>query len=563
VQGPLRSAQESTPEATQKELWLLAGNPARAGFSYALALVFFALGLMSKPMLVTLPFVLLLVDFWPLGRLRPDQWSAEAVGEENNRSVSAENSGTQSFKWVLVEKIPFLIMAIVSCIITFLVQRKGGAVATSLSLGERIANALVSYERYIGKMLWPAKLSVLYPHPGHWPLPRVLVGAALVAGLSILAISRARRQPYFLFGWLWFLGTLVPVIGLVQVGVQSMADRYTYIPMIGLFVAMAWGLFERVQNREGRVPFLVATAALSLGVCAMVTWRQIGFWQNSGSLFRHAVEVTDKNYLAYNNLAYFLSAEGKTAEAMENYEKSLEINPDYPDALNNMGYALAGQKRFVEAIPYYERALRFQPTQAEVHNNLGNAFSELGRSEEAMAEYEKALKLNPENADAHNNVGIALAMQGKMDQAIAHFHSAIQFKTNYASAHGHLGNALALQHKLDEAIQQYNVCLRLNPKDAQAFNNLGNALAEQGKLDEARQSYECALQLNTNNPEAYSNLGVVLGRLGRQPEAHYNMALGLALQGKRDEAMAHLKEALRLKPDYPEAQRQLESLSGP
>ena len=530
---------------TKPQVVSLSVNPDRALVAYVLALLLFALGLMSKPMLVTLPFVLLLLDCWPLRRLALPEWK----------------QSSESPYWLLLEKVPFFVLALVSSVVTFIVQRKGGAVSTSLSLGERIGNALVSYERYIAKMLWPAKLAVLYPHPGQWPFARVLAATALVVGLSLLVVSRVRRQPYLLVGWLWFIGMLVPVIGLVQVGVQSMADRYSYIPLIGLFIAISWGFCDQVQGWDGRVPFLATTALLSLGACAMLTWRQVGFWRTSLTLFERAVEVTENNYLAYNNIGYFLSAKGKTAEALENYQKSLNINSNYPDALNNMGYALAGQKRFAEAIPYYETALRIQPNQADVHDNLGNALSELGRTQEAMAEYETALKLNPEHADAHNNIGIALAMQGKLEEAIAHFHSAIQFKANYASAHGHLGNALALQHKLDEAIEQYRECLRLNPKDAQAYNNLGNALAEHGKLDEARQSYERALQLNSNNPEAYSNLGIVLARLGQQAEAHYNMALGLALQGKRDEALAHLKEALRLKPDYSEAKRQLESLS--
>jgi tetratricopeptide (TPR) repeat protein len=532
---------------TKPQVVSLSVNPDRAVVAYILGILFFALGLMSKPMLVTVPFVLLLLDFWPLRRVTFPEWK----------------ESSESPDWLLLEKVPFFGLALASSVITFIVQRKGGAVSTSVSLGERIANALVSYERYIGKMFLPVNLSVLYPHPHPhpWPLVYVFAATAILVGLSMLAVSRARRQPYLLFGWLWFIGMLVPVIGLVQVGIQSMADRYTYIPIIGLFIAITWGLYEFVGNLEDRVPFLWVTALLSLGVCAMLTWRQVSFWHNSVTLFDHATKVTENNYLAYNNLGFALSAEGKTNEAMENYEKSLEINPDYPDALNNVGYALAGQKRFAEAIPHYEKALRFQPNQADVHDNLGNALSELGRTQEAMVEYEKALQLNPEHADAHNNIGIVLAQQGKLDEGIAHFHSAIQFKANYASAHGHLGNALALQHKLNEAIKQYEKCLELNTNDAQAYNNLGNALAEQGNLEESMRKYQRALVLNANNPEAYGNLGIVLARLGQQAEAHYNMALGLALQGKRDEAIAHLKEALRLKPDYPEAKQQLERLS--
>lgn len=544
--GPKRSKSNSSEVQTQRSenAVLLPGS---ARLFYGLALLAFAFGLMSKPMLVTVPFLLLLLDFWPLRRLMlplPADWRAVV-------------------RRLVIEKAPFLALAMASSVITFIVQRKGGAVSFSLSLGGRIANAVVSYQRYIGKMLWPAKLSVLYPHPGYWPLAHVLAATALLLGVSLLVVWGARKQPYLVLGWLWFLGMLVPVIGLIQVGVQSMADRYTYIPLIGLLIAVTWGICELVQTWEGRVPLLLVSSLFTLSACAYLTDRQIRFWHSSETLFQHAVEVTDRNYLAYNNLGFYQSGEGKTAEAMTNYLKSLEINPNYEDALNNVGYALAAQKKYTEAIPYYEAALRIRPNQAEVHNNLGNALSELGKTQEAMAQYQIALQQDPEHADAHNNMGIALAMQGKLDEAIEQFRAALRFKPNYASAHGHLGNALALQHKLDPAVEQYRECLRLNPKDAQAHNNLGNALAEQGKLAEAVQSYREALQLNSDNPEAYVNLGVVLGRLGNQAEAHYNMGLGFALQGKRDEAIAHFREALRLKPDYAEAARQLENLSVP
>ena len=496
---------------------------------YLAALGLFALGLMSKPMLVTLPFVLLLLDYWPLQRFE----------------LSTLNPQPSTLFHLVVEKAPFFLLAAASSVITFIVQRKGGAVSTSLTVGARIANALVSYIRYIGKTFWPVDLSILYPHPGRWPAWQVIASAALLLAIFAAVLVLARRRPYLAVGWLWFCGTLVPAIGLVQVGIQSMADRYTYLPLIGLFIMLVWGANELIPERPWRRPALAIGGLSLLAASALLTQRQVQFWRDSEALFGHAVQVTRDNYLAYNNLGFYQSGMGRTAEAMKNYRHALEINPAYEDALNNLGYALAGQKKFAEAIPYYEAALRVRPNHAEVHNNLGNALSELGRIDEAIQHYLIVLAQKPDHADAHNNLGIALAMKGKLDEAIPHFQAAIRSKPSYASAHSNLGNALAAQHKLDSAIREYKEALQLKPNDAQAQNNLGNALAEQGNVEEAIGHYREALRLNTDNPEA-----------------HFNLALALLHQNKREEAVAHLTEALRLKPDYTEARTQLNSLLG-
>ncbi len=501
---------------------------------YILSLLFFALGLMSKPMLVTTPFVLLLIDYWPLRR--PGASSLESQPVTGLRLV--------------LEKVPFFALSVVSSGVTFVVQRKGGAVSTALTFGERIANALVSYARYLRKMFWPDDLAVLYPHPGHWPLWQVLACAGLLLVVCVVVVVLGRRRPYLIMGWLWFLGTMVPVIGLVQVGIQSMADRYTYVPLIGLFIVVAWGINDLVAERlppAWRAGVFAIGAAVALVGCGWVTARQIEFWKNSESLFQRTVQVTRNNYLAHNNLGFYFSGKGRIAEAMEQYHLALKINPAYEDALNNLGYALAGQRKFAEAIPLYEAALRIRPKHAEVHNNLGNALSETGKIDEAIQHYLIALQQNPEHADAHNNLGIALAMKGKLDEAISHFHAAIRYKPNYASAHSNLGNALAVQHKLDEAIKEFQESLRLKPDEAQAHNNLGNALVEQGRVEEAIGHYREALRLNPDN----------------NPEAHYNLGLALARKGKREEALTHFTEALRLKPEYDDAKHQIELLAAP
>jgi tetratricopeptide (TPR) repeat protein len=536
----------------------------RASLHYMLALFFFALGLMSKPMLVTVPFLLLLLDWWPLERFD-----------------LKDSSLAKKLLSLFGEKIPFLILSLASSIVTFEVQKHGGAVSTVLSPAARLANALVSYARYLGKCFWPPRLSVLYPHPGNWPVWEVAGSAVLLLAISAGVACFVRRRPYLAVGWLWFLGGLVPVIGVVQVGIQSMADRYTYVPLIGIFIMVVWGLAEfatpsssssfsssssnpRVaQARKSRQPgdaqpaairawrpqtiALAGAAAVALAACVLLTLRQVRYWRNSETLFLRAVEVSPNNYLAYNNIGFYLSKlPDRSAEAIDYYRKSLAINPAYEDALNNLGYALAAQKHYTDAIGWYRKALQVRPGHVEVNNNLGNALSEIGQIDEAIQRYRFVLQRQSDHADAHNNLGIALAMQGKLDEAIPHFRDAIRFKPNYASAHSNLGNALAAQHKLDEAIREYQESLRLSPEDPQAHNNLGNALAEQGRLNEAIPHYNEALRLNANNPEAHFNLGIALAR-----------------QGQRDAALAHYTEALRLKPDYAEARRQIEALSTP
>jgi tetratricopeptide (TPR) repeat protein len=564
---------------------------------YFLALLFFALGLMSKPMLVTLPFVLVLLDYWPLRRFQ----------------LATFNLQRSTLLRLILEKIPFLALSVASCVITFLVQRKGGAVSTTISFGARAANAVVSYVHYVLDMFWPNHLSVLYPHPGTWPALQVVASAIFLLLVTVAVVSSvfnvwspgfSRRDsqisrvsemiaeaksrppvspaeagtpypghPYLLVGWFWFLGMLVPAIGFIQVGIQCRADRYTYLPLIGLFIMIPWGaadllahfseeetdessssLSPRVRGNEtlasprlseASLVFVNGLCLFAFTACAVVTSRQISYWRNSETLFRRAVQVTQKNYLAYNNLGFYLSNRGEVAEAMENYRKSLEINPNYEDAHNNLGYAYAGQKKYPEAIAEYEAALRIRPNHPEVHNNLGNAFGDLGRADEAIAHYRITLQQKPDHADAHNNLGVALAMKGQFDEAIEHFHAAMRYKPNDASAHSNLGNTYGMQGNFDLAIPEYTKAIRLNPKDSQAQNNLAITLFKQGKVDEAISHYRAALELKPNDPQIHYNLGIALLQLG-----------------KHKEALGHFSEAVRLKPDYAEAQTQLRALGG-
>jgi Flp pilus assembly protein TadD len=558
-------------------LWAYLGYVKRPkGKRYLLIVLPFALGLMAKPMLVTLPFVLLLLDYWPLERIWPGQSGVGHPGE-NHPSLVAEKVRTKVFR-LLVEKSPLFALAAVSSLVTFVVQQGGKAVGTleNFPFNLRMANALLSYVNYIIKMIWPQNLAVFYPHPGQ-SLP---MWQAALAGLLLLVISFAvirvgRRYPYLLVGWLWYLGTLIPVIGLVQVGGQAMADRYTYVPLIGLFIMVAWGAPDLVRSwRYGK--FSLALAGVSLLVALMVCASlQVKHWKNSLTLFEHALRVTENNYLAHlnfgaaladqgnleeaithyrrslqiapnyakahNNLGLALAQQGKNHEATAHYLTALQLNPDYASAHNNLGVVLTRTGEFDQAIAHYYQALNLQPLWGEVYNNLGNAFLTQGKFDQAIFYYSETLRLNPGFGDGHNNLAIALTNRGRFQEALEHYYAALKLKPNSAETHNNLAVALLNLGKVQAATAHYRKAIDLSPNYSEAHNNLGNLLLEQNKLAEAVSSFHKALEIRPDYPEAHNNLGVALAR-----------------QGRLEEATAHFGEALRLKPDYEQARTNLE-----
>ena len=452
---------------------------ARPGFyRYLLILLFFALGLMAKPMLVTLPFVLLLLDYWPLRRIKSFQLT------RSDRAVTTRpselNSQTLRLIW---EKIPFFLLATASSTVTFLVQARGGAVASLevFPFETRLANALVSYVRYLGKMFWPQDLAVFYPHPGQsLPMWQAAGAGLLLLVISITVVRLGRRYPYLPVGWLWYIGTLVPVIGLVQVGAQAMADRYTYVPLIGLFLMIAWGVADLLGSWRYGKPALAVAAPLLLSALMVCATFQVSYWKNSLTLFEHTLRVTSHNSQVHNNLGNVLTQKGKLQEAISHYTKALEISPNYAEAHINLGVALTRQGRLKEAIKHYSAALQLKSNSAELHNNLGVALFELGDIPGAIKNYLAAVQLKPDYAEAHNNLGNGLAKLGKLSEAEIHYAKALKLRADYPEAHNNLGVALARQGRLREAIAHFREAVRLAPNFAQARTNLELALQEAG-----------------------------------------------------------------------------------
>ena len=367
----------------------------------------------------------------------------------------------------MLEKIPFFLLSAASCVVTYIAQQKGGAVTalTRISLSQRLDNAFVSYARYLGKTFWPVNLAVLYPLPVHWNTLWVILSLLLVIGFSVAAVWLGRKLPFVPVGWFWFVGTLVPVIGLVQVGIQSMADRYTYVPLIGVFTILVWGLGAVCASRRAPKPWIIFLAMTLFVACAFRTRDQLHYWQNDETLFRHTLAVTKNNYLAYNNLGTWLSKKGQIAEAMDCFHKSLKIKPDDSDVLYNLGNAFARLGNWDEAINNYKRALQIIPNQPDILDNLGFAFAARKQFADAIACFEAALKLDPDSADAHNNLATVLFIQKRFDEAIRHYREALLITPDNPQIYSNLGDALVKQGQTAEAVRCYQEALRLNPDD--------------------------------------------------------------------------------------------------
>ncbi|MEJ2430175.1 MAG: tetratricopeptide repeat protein [Deltaproteobacteria bacterium] len=412
---------------------------------YLLILVPLVFGLLAKPMLVTLPFVLLLLDYWPLGRFQVGQSpDGPEVTVQGSIKSGQPMSSVLSLVW---EKIPLFALVAVSSVVTFLAEKSGGALAHSESwpISIRIANGLLSYVKYMGKMIWPHNLAIFYPHPGHsLPMWKAAGAGFLLLCISILVVRGARRYPYLLVGWLWYIGTLVPVIGFVQVGSQAMADRFTYIPLIGLFIIIGWGVPEIVPRWPHRNLSLATLSTTVLLFLTVLTWKQVQYWQNGISLFEHTLEVTSNNWLCNYNLGTALDKQGRTDDAIKHYQEALRIKPDYAEAHNNLGIALDKQGRIDDAIKHYQETLRIEPDNGEAHNNLGIDLDRKGRIDDAIKHYQETLRIEPDNAEAHNNLGIDLARKGNIDAAVKHFQKALQINPNFSYAKANLRKALLL-----------------------------------------------------------------------------------------------------------------------
>jgi protein O-mannosyl-transferase len=477
---------------------------------YCLVFLFFSLGLMTKPMLVTLPFVLLLLDYWPLARLNFDH---------NTYDLSISEKYPSKYSLVL-EKIPLFLISVAISIVTFIAQKSSGAMnfTENLTFALRLSNAMVSYLEYLEKMFWPHKLSIFYPHP----VTALSLWQGIFCGLSLLAITiisirLIRRAPYFIVGWFWFLGTMVPVSGIVQVGGQSMADRYAYIPIIGIFIIIAWGVPELISKWRHKEKVLPISAGIIVFIFMILTWKQVSYWKNSITIFNHSIRVTDNKYpgfaLVYNNLGLSQLANNNNDDAIFNFKRAIMLNPKFPAAYSNLGNVMVSEGMYDEAISLYITSIKIKPDYADAYNNLGNALHAKGKYEQAILVFNNAIKIKSDFYQAYNNLGNALLAERMYEEAISMYKFSIKLNPDYSEAHYNLGNALSAITMNVEAVSHYKAAIKINPEHALAYNNLGVSLLEQNMDEEAINYFQAATRIRPGFLEAQKNLEIVLFRL--------------------------------------------------
>jgi tetratricopeptide (TPR) repeat protein len=485
----------------------------RSVFLYCLTLLAFALGLLCKPMLVTLPFVLLLVDFWPLGRV----------------------SGVRAGAIAIAGKIPFFILSIASCIVTYRVQEAGGAFV-SIGFASRVVNSVVSVARYLEKFFWPFGLAVGYPYPDHWPAVTVAISAAVVGVISLVALVQWRRRSWILVGWLWCLGMWVPVIGLVKVGLQGMADRYTYLPLLGVELALLWTLRQFVSDVNKRPAAVIALLVL-LG-CAARTWNQISIWSSPDTLYRHALDVTTDNYLAECYYASSLMNEGNLDDARVHLLRALQIKPDYDDARFKLGFILEQIGHLDEAAAQYRLVLAHDPGDGRANFHMAEMLVWRHKPTEAIPLLELALRANPEAANAWDTEGVADTALGRYESAAECFKHALSIKPENEGMHFHEAEALRRLGRSADAVAEYQAALKLNPQDAGAFFGLGAALEDLGQEEAAIRCYQRAVEIRPDFADAQYNLGVVLLNANRPDLARGHFVA--AVQARNDDELAYV-----------------------
>jgi protein O-mannosyl-transferase len=499
--------------------------------AYVLAILLFAIGLLAKPMLVTLPLVLVLLDYWPLNRFNLEP--RNLLGADNRRAVLRS----------LLDKVPFAILAALSATITVRAQQTAMPAWELMDWPMRITNTALSYWRYVISMVWPFGLAPFYPHPHEAFWGRAIVCYALLIAATVLAIYYGTRErKYLLVGWLWYLGTLVPVIGMVQVGDQSHADRYTYVPLIGLLVMIAWFLGDACRKKAELVRPAATITLIVIAALAAVSFRQVGFWKDDITLFSRTVRVTENNYVMLTNLGVAYSTKDDLDRAADSFSKSLAIRPNEAYTHHGLGVVLLKKKDFLGAIECFKRAIELKPEFKEAYMHSAKAYLTIGKPAEAVTYAQKVVELDPEWPDAHVQLAASLCEAGQIDKAEEECRVALKLNPRLAMAHFTLAGVYVKRGDFEHAAEQYRQSISIEP-DFSAWNNLGNTLLHLNNLKEAEASYRESIRLNPLRADAF-----------------FNMGIALAGQDRKAEAIAAVKQALVLSPQNPEIQKYLTTL---
>ncbi len=477
-------------------------------WTYVATFISIALGLMVKPMLVTLPFVFILLDAWPLGRLQVAQTDETPFWKVFFNLFRPSQS---SLYVLLIEKIPFFLLVIMSSVMTFIAQRDGGAVASlqHLPLFERFGNAIISYITYLYHFIWPVSLAFHYPHPGSWPLLETLCCSAILICISIAAIILRKTFPYLLFGWLWYLGTLVPTIGIVQVGTQALADRYLYIPSIGICIALVWGFVDLVNRiYHGRL-ILISLGCSIIFMLMIAHVSYLKYWSDEISLYTHGIKITGPHYVAMHNLGYIYLLLDELDKSQEYLEQAIAFSPNSFKAHNNLGLVFAKRKQYDKARSEFLTTAQINPQGATPYINLANIEFDLSDFQKAIIYLQKALELEPDSPVAHGNLAFVYYSKGEYDKAEFHYLKALEIYPKYYTAMYRLSLLELKRQHWTKALQYSEKSIALDPTSFEAWNNKGTAYMGLKDYSKAKSAFEKALELKSDFKPAIDNLSAL------------------------------------------------------
>jgi protein O-mannosyl-transferase len=555
-------------------------------FKYLLVLLAFALGLMAKAMIVTLPLILLLLDYWPLNRFQVE--ADVGAGDSSPKKSLNSRHRTRRVLGLVLEKALFFVTlgGSVFMTVSFMMYERLPmfSLAKIWPKKEYVAEALVFYTTYLIKMIWPFGLATPYPYTPVPPVWQIAGAGAFLVIVSTMSIRWLRSRPYLFVGWFWYLITLLPVIGLVKFGPHSIADRYTYISLIGIFIIIAWGVPDILPQWPHRRRIMGGLAVVLLVAYSVVSWVQTGYWKNSITLLGHAVQVTEGNWMAHSNLGVALKDAGRPEDAIPHYEASLRINPKDYKARINLGFARMQQGDLDAATRHFSESLRIHHRDPLAHFTLGILLKKQGKCSEALIHFSESLRIKPGNAEAHENLGICLAKTGDLPEAVRQFSQALAINPRSVGAHMNLGITLMRQDRPGDAIHHFEEALQIRPDDPKTLYILGTALNEAGRPEEAVEHLKESLRIRPGNAIVYNQLGIALAKQGDlsgaadkfsealqvqpdNPQALMNMGMALKKMGRDDEAIPYFSKVLQIRPDHVKARRMLEmtqeQLQGP
>jgi len=528
---------------------------------YLLVVFLYILGLLSKPMLVTLPFILLLLDFWPLNRLGFDQTGD--IGKNHGlKNKSSEKRWSRLLKLIL-EKIPIIVLAIISSLMTIVAQGKTSSIqnVVILTLGTRLLNAITSYVAYLLKVVYFFNLAVFYPYNFSFN-PFLVIGCTLFLILiTFFVILFAKRLPYLLVGWLWYLGALIPVIGIVQVGDQSMADRYTYIPLVGIFIMIVWGIWEMLHQWKYRKAIIRMFSIIILIILMIATFYQVSFWKNSGTLFNHTLKVTKNNYVAYNSLGVYLFDKGDLEGSRKQFKLAIQVNPYYALAYNNLGKSFFAEKRYTEALGQFHECLKIKPDYGDTYKSIGDIMLLKENYDRAIVNYKKALQISSSQAKVYYHLGIAYFQKSNYSKAVECFQEAINENPLYSEAISYLREAKSAQTNLDNLILSIKATIKTDPQNLILHMKLGDLYHQECEYENAIAQYQEVLSIQPQYIPAFYRLALIysekndyasaINKLQKirdmqpnNPEIYYNMACIYAKQNMVDESIKWLKQSV-------------------